>query len=57
MKICTGKSLLLRHDEIAHEDGPCPLCALMQEKMNIEDKLEELHKMVDDLEEQIRELS
>ena len=50
MNICSG-SKKFKHDEIVYEDyeGDCPCCTLMDEKLDLENKISELNAEIDRL--------
>ena len=49
MEICNGGTGKYKHDEIAHTERDCPLCLMMTEKADLESKILELNKEIDDL--------
>ncbi len=49
MEICTGGSGKHKHDEIAHAERDCPLCLMIDEKAELEAKIENLNEEINEL--------
>ncbi len=51
MEICSGSNRY-RHDEIVFDRGDCPCCALVDERFDLQNKIEELNATISELEEE-----